>query len=314
MSRRLLLTALTLFAALSLSAQRHRGHSLTITTNDDAPGFDCQSHLMMHAYDLDATVRGEEVRTAAAGQPLTVSGSRNGGIIVRGWNQPNYEIRLCKVAAARNDAEARSTLDQIKLTTQDGGLSASGPDSNDDQVWTTLFLIQAPQNGSVKLSTYNGGVSVKSFNGKADINTHNGGIDLKESGGAINAEALNGGIEIRDCSGDVHVTTHNGGIDLKLGTNWAGAGLVASSHNGGLSIRLPERFDSTLLAETSGNSNIRCRLAGCDSAQRTWDDRVRRIQLGSGSPQVKVSSVNGGISIGLRSGTSKDDDDNDDDD
>jgi hypothetical protein len=53
-----------------------------------------------------------------------------------------------------------------------------------------------------------------------------------------------------------------------------------------------------VLVEASGYSPMSCEAAVCADAQRTWDNRTRRIQFGGEPVLVRLSTVNGPVSVG----------------
>jgi hypothetical protein len=91
--------------------------------------------------------------------------------------------------------------------------------------------------------------------------------------------------------------TENGPITVSLGSNWDGSELVADAVNGPLTLRVPSGFRSSFLVESNGNSPVSCHASICSDARKTWDDEHRRIEYGSGSPVIRLSTENGPISV-----------------
>jgi hypothetical protein len=98
-------------------------------------------------------------------------------------------------------------------------------------------------------------------------------------------------------------------LNIELAEQWTGAGLDASTHNGGLSVKVPQNFKSSLEVASLGHGPVRCKAAACDQGQRTWDDDRKYFRIGSGTPVVRASTVNGGVSISQRGALDRDDDD-----
>jgi hypothetical protein len=82
---------------------------------------------------------------------------------------------------------------------------------------------------------------------------------------------------------------------------WQGARLEASTQNGPVSLRVPDGYQSGVEVRMGRNSPFRCASAACrDTASRTWDDDGRRVVMGGDTPLVKLSTVNGPVTIGDR--------------
>jgi len=92
--------------------------------------------------------------------------------------------------------------------------------------------------------------------------------------------------------------TENGPISVALErTSWNGAGLVAEAVNGPLTLRLPSGFQSSFLVESNEHTPVSCQASICSEVRRTWDDRHRRMEYGSGEPVIRLSTQNGPISV-----------------
>jgi DUF4097 and DUF4098 domain-containing protein YvlB len=317
--RRFLLALLALSLSATLlfahdpekrSRRSHWGHgSFSINTHNDVNSDVCADHIEIYSEEYPSIARAEESKVLA-NQPLRVTASRNGGIHVRTWERKDISVKVCKVAAAENDARAQELVNKLKLVATGSHVEVEGPESSDsrDGQWSALVLIYAPAGAQLDLSAHNGGISLNKVNGNVTARTVNGGISLKESTGKMDIEARNGGISVKDCSGDMRVEVQNGGLSIELAEQWTGAGLDASTHNGGLSVKVPQNFKSSLEVASLGHGPVRCRAAACDQGQRLWDDDRKYFRIGSGTPIVRASTVNGGVSISQRSAADRDDD------
>jgi DUF4097 and DUF4098 domain-containing protein YvlB len=117
---------------------------------------------------------------------------------------------------------------------------------------------------------------------------------LPETAVNVLAVGRNGRARIR---GDVDIDTQNGPISVKLsGNRWDGK-LEAHARNGPLSLSLPEGYASAVTVESSGRSPFQCRAKACGEARKNWDEDSRRIEFGSSAPVVRLSTVNGPVSI-----------------
>ena len=247
--------------------------------------------------DYRETVRADQVMTAPAAEVsvLRAAGIHNGGIKVQGWDRAEYVVHACKTAGAATQAEAQGLLSQITASFSGGTLRAQGPS---DGEWTVFFVVNAPRNATMELEVGNGPVSVRQSSGKVTIEAENGPIALSECSGEVQARAQNGPISVKDSSGSLKLKTQNGPIEVRLaGTSWQGAGLEASAINGPLTVELPQDYNSGVVIETTGRAPFSCRAKGCENARANFDDELRSIQIGGGTPAVHLSTVNGPVSV-----------------
>jgi DUF4097 and DUF4098 domain-containing protein YvlB len=268
----------------------------SVNASEDSASDDCSEHLQSHDRQYQAVARGEESRNLP-NQPLEIRAERNGGIQISTWDKPEFMVKLCKQVAGDSDSEAKRVLAATTLAVNGGTVSVNSPDPEGEYNLSTLLLVRAPRDAQVKMTVKNGGISVRGFTGTAEAKATNGGISLKHSTGKLTVHAANGGISIQDCGGDVTADVQNGGLSITLPEQWQGKGLDAHTANGGLVIRVPKSFNSGLEISGSEHVSIVCKGDVCDNAQRTWDNGQRMFRLGSGSPQIRATTINGGIVI-----------------
>jgi hypothetical protein len=273
-------------------ADRH--HTRNVSANDEKPVTDC-SALHITFDDREAVVQSEERTITKEEAPnLRVVAEKNGGLQVRGWDKENYGVTLCKAAEAGGDAEAM--LAQIRLKVQGGEVSVSGP--ADHERWTAFLLVSAPKGAALDLSVHNGPMSISGVDGKVTAQAVNGPVSLKDSAGEISLTAENGPITVTGSSGKLSVRTQNGPVDVELrGQSWTGEGLEAHATNGPVTIRVPSGYQSGVLVESDGNGPFRCKASVCAEGRKTWDEDQKRIEFGTGPAVVRVSTVNGPVSV-----------------
>jgi len=244
--------------------------------------------------DERPTIEAEQrtVTKAEAGV-LRVKEVENGGVQVQGWDKDVYSVTACKAAVG---GDAAGLLAQIKLAVQGGEVSVSGPHGARDE-WTVFLLIRTPRSADIDVTTHNGPVSFYSVDGKIATRATNGPISMKDCSGEANISAENGPISFSGNSGKLRLHTQNGPITVSLGSSWNGSELVADAVNGPLTLRVPSGFRSSFLVESNGHSPVSCHASICSDARKTWDDEHRRIEYGSGSPVIRLSTENGPISV-----------------
>jgi len=259
----------------------------------DGPAGNC-SDLHIRINDERPTIEAEErTVTKAEASVLRVKEVENGGVQVQGWDKDVYSVTACKAAAG---GDAAGLLAQIKLAVQGGEVSVSGPHGARDE-WTVFLLIRTPRSADIDVTTHNGPASFYSVDGKIATRATNGPISMKDCSGEANISAENGPISFSGTSGKLRLHTQNGPITVSLGSNWDGSELVADAVNGPLTLRVPPGFRSSFLVESNGHSPVSCHASVCSDARKTWDDEHRRIEYGSGSPVIRLSTENGPISV-----------------
>lgn len=279
----------SLLLMLSAAAHdRHHSHGLNINVPDVVRS--CADIDM--EFDNGRTARAEEALTASAGT-LNVRPPQNGHVHVTGGDAGQYKIFVCKAAKGEN------LLGKISAAVSGTELRVSGPEQSDD--WAAFVLVQAPKGSTMNLETRNGGISLDGVNGNFTARAMNGPVSVKDSSGRIDVQTTNGPISFKGSGGDLKLVTQNGPISVDLnGPAWEGRGLDARAQNGPLAVSVPRTYGSGVEISASGHSPFSCSRDVCDEGQRTWDDSSKSVRLGTGTPVVKVSTVNGPVAVSAR--------------
>jgi DUF4097 and DUF4098 domain-containing protein YvlB len=287
-------SALLALGFTSARANRHH-HSVSISDGHRQPATDC-SDLRIRFDDRDAVVRSEErTLTKSEAAVLQIHPHSNGGVQVVGWDKDTYSVTACKAAAGSGD-EAERTLSQITMSVEKGRISTNGP--RDDEEWTVYLLIRAPKSSSIDVDTTNGPLSFYDVDGKLTARAKNGPISLKNFSGDAEITAVNGPISLDGSSGSVRIHTENGPISVALeGKTWNGAGLSADAKNGPVTLMVPSGYESSFVVESTNYAPVSCKASICDNARKTWDDAHRRIEYGSSPAMIRLSTVNGPVSV-----------------
>jgi hypothetical protein len=287
-------SALLALGFTSARASRHH-HSVSIYGGHRQPATDC-SDVRIRFDDRDAVVRSEErTVTKAEAAVLRVHPHSNGGVQVVGWDKETYSVTACKAAAGSGDAAER-ILSEIKLSIENGRVTTSGP--GDEEAWTVELLIRAPKSATIELDTTNGPISLYDVDGKLTARATNGPISLKNFSGDAEITAVNGPITLEGSNGNVRIHTENGPISVALeGKTWNGAGLTANAENGPMTLRVPSGYQSSFVVESTNHAPVSCKASVCDNARKTWDDEHRRIEYGNVPAMIRLSTVNGPVSV-----------------
>ena len=292
----LVLAAMALTTASAFAHGSH-SHNRSVSFDDDdvMSASDCGA-MRVRFNDERAPVITENVPVGNV-RALRVRTDQNGGVRVIGNSGGGYAVTACKAVSMGTDPN------QVRVNVSVDEITASGPDNGD---WIVYFIVQTPRNATLDVHSSNGPISVYQFDGTLTARAHNGPLGIKNSSGTIDASTQNGPISIDGGSGNVKLSATNGPLAVKLdGSAWNGS-LDAATQNGPLALRLPRGFRSGVVVESNGHGPVSCHAEGCYQSMRSrstssndddWDNTPRRIELGTGTANVHLSTVNGPISI-----------------
>ena len=301
-----LLLAVSPAAAAGALSSHSDGMNVEISTDDGRSVRQCS----------DIRVRFDGRDGERAEQPLTGAGPRgpmplklehNSGAWVRGADRRDWSILACKAA------DTAATLAQVSVSFDRGDLQARGPEN---ERWTVFYVIEAPRSaeidaeasngplsfedlsGRIAARGLNGPIAFRSCSGRIEARVTNGPISLNGVSGEVDVRADNGPISIQGGSGNVQANTQNGPISVRLsGDSWRDGRLDARAVNGPVSLRIPDGYRSGTVVQSAGRSPVRCRAASCGKARKTWDDDDRRLEFGEGEAVVRLSTVNGPVTV-----------------
>ncbi|HEU4390280.1 MAG TPA: hypothetical protein VFV34_20930 [Blastocatellia bacterium] len=287
-------TSIFLFGILqATSAQKGKGRNVTMSTGSHKEITDCDQ-LRMRIGDGE-TARSELMQTIprSAVSLLRVRPPMNGGVQIHGSNANEYVVKACLAAGGDDLAQAQELLKDLRLSTENGEVSVEGPNSKE---WVAFLVIQAPNGSNLDLTAANGPIGVSRFSGTVKVLGVNGPVTLDEVSGSAEVEVQNGPLTVRGGGGDFRLNAQNGPLTVALaGYEWSGS-LEGHTQNGPLTLQIPENYVSAVLVDTSKHSPVTCRAGQCAQAVRTWDN-PNRIQFGGSNPVVRLSTVNGPVTI-----------------
>lgn len=291
---KLFVAAALALAACSANAHSRNQRGLSVSIEDsDVTSCD---QLQIRSGTREVARSEERLTLPQTSSTVSIEAAENGGVYVYGWDRQDFGVLNCKAALTDDRMTAERKLQVVKTVFEGGRLSVTGPDESD---WTSYLIIHAPRMSSLALKALNGPISVSDLAGKVEVHSTNGPFAIKNSAGVINADIINGPIAYAGNGGEVKLRAQNGPISVKLlGTNWDGKGLTAESMNGPMSLKLPGNYTSGVLVQTRGYSPFSC--SRCDHARKDFDDENKSVQFGSGEPVVRLSTINGPVSINER--------------
>jgi hypothetical protein len=257
---------------------------------------DC-SDLHM-SFDGGPAIMETEERTVskAEASTLRIDNLQNAGVQFRGWDKDNYSVTLCKFAD-RDRNDAKELLSQIKMSIDGGRVSISGP--GHEHNWAVHLLISTPRGAILDIQSKNGPVSFSEVDGKIYVRATNGPVSMSNCTGEADLTSQNGPISISGKSGKLKLHTENGPISIALQSpDWSNGGLVADAVNGPVSLSVPSELKTSFVLESRGHAPITCYASVCANARKTFDDNDnRRIEYGDGAPVIRLSTVNGPVTV-----------------
>jgi len=289
--RRLLIALALVLLATGAFAGNHNWTSI----DDDADGCNARNWRFNgnRAFVQQETIEGGRLRS------LKVS-TKSSPVKFTGGNGAGYTVTVCKAA------EVAADLDDIRVTLDGGELRATGPANND---WSVSYHVRTPNGAEIDVDAHNGPVAFRDVQGHVTARLANGPLALDDVSGDFDVSTTNGPISIHGGSGTLKVRATNGPLSVDLdGARFDGT-LDATTQNGPLSVEVPDDYGSGVVVEALGRGPISCRAEGCAAwraAARAYDDdddddsydrRPRKIELGRGATAVRISTVNGPVTI-----------------
>ena len=290
--RALLIIVCAAALPLMTNAQSRRDRSMNINVDGGRPVTDCND--IQVTYNRRPAITDESQVSLLASQVSSLRAqTSNSGMYVTGWDRNEFSVKTCKAVPA-DDPNTSATLQQITTNTTNGTVSVNGPS---DRTWVANLIIMVPRLSMMQLQTTNGPLQLRDLAGNIQLRASNGPISLDNVGGIVEATTANGPISVKRATGDHRLTATNGPIHVGLsGNSWDGPGLEASTHNGPLSVSIPDSYGSAVRIQTSGHSPISCKARACQSATISPSSPTT-IAIGTGAPLVRLSTVNGPLSI-----------------
>ena len=264
----------------------------------DLEASDCSTINQMFG-DFEVARATQHTTIPVSAGTLELRPNFNGGVRIGRGNGGEYGITACIAAGASTRAAAQAAVDAIRLDVQ-GARVRVRDEGRDGAVrsWSVQLIVTAPEGASIVAETTNGPIGVHDFTGTLDLRASNGPISVEGVGGDVKATASNGPISIDGSRGEFDVETANGPISVTLdGQRWDGH-LTARASNGPLTLSLPANFQSGLEVRSSSHAPWSCRASACSArGGRDWDDSSRILHIGGDPVVVKLSTVNGPVTV-----------------
>ena len=237
----------------------------------------------------------QQVSVPMSGARLDVDPGGNGGVRIERGAGSGYRITACIAAGDETAADAQRAAESVRIQVDGSRVRVgSGSELRHSSVH---LIVEAPAGAQIDAKTLNGPISIHEVDGSFTARATNGPIALTNVSGAVRAVAANGPISIAGSGGNVDVETQNGPISVNLqGSQWAGE-LNGRAQNGPLTVRVAEDFTSGVEISSSRRSPWNCRIAACRTEAPNDDQGARTFTMGTGAVVVKLSTVNGPVTL-----------------
>jgi DUF4097 and DUF4098 domain-containing protein YvlB len=218
------------------------------------------------------------------------------------------------VNAVKSSQYGQAELDKVTIEVQNGTESAiitwvSPPGAMVTVSYEILVPLTVPV---IRVDTMNGNIDATGVTGDGTIGSTNGYLHLSDWSGTLSAGTTNGNIEVHNIGNITSLHTTNGPISGTLGY-LSGTPAVISTSNGAVNLELTRDLTSPLSISTSNSpvtvavpkiisanvdlstTNGEIHLEGVTLSGVSGTSRHLTGFLGSGGPELSVSTTNGNI-------------------
>lgn len=232
---------------------------------------------------LDETERFEQTYPLNANGKVSVS-NVNGSITVEAWDRNEVRLEVTKIADSKEtlqDIEIKidSRPEEFDVETDYGNWNRNGNKNwNNSRKLEVEFRLSVPR-GSVldEIETVNGSVTVSNFTNYTEIS------------------AVNGSVRATNLRGTAKLSTVNGTTYADFERLQSGDKIDLSTVNGEVNLTLPSDINATVKADTV-NGSIKNDF-GLPVRKGKYVGKDLYGKIGSGETNIKLNSVNGGLSI-----------------
>lgn len=231
----------------------------------------------------DETEKFEQTYPIAANGRVGVS-NVNGSIVVEAWDRNEVKLEATKIADSKESLAAV----EIKVDSQADAFRVEADYSNwkhdRDKGWKNhrkievQFRLWVPRTAVLdEVETVNGSVTVSNFVNRTKISAVNGNVSATNLRGAANLSTVNG-----------EVTADFDRLEM-------GSRISLSTVNGRVNLVIPSDANATIKADSLNGSITNDFGLTVRKGKYVGRDLFGRV--GSGDVQIKLDSVNGGLSI-----------------
>lgn len=236
----------------------------------------------VYAAAQDETVRFEQTYPISSNGTITI-GNINGSTTVESWDRNEVKLSYIITADSREslelvDIKIDSRADLLRVKTEYKKTDHEPGSWKQGRRMNVEYKVMAPRGAVLRgIDTVNGEVRISNFTNQ------------------ISAAAVNGKVIAANLRGNAKLSTVNGEVSAEFDQLDPASSISLETVNGRVSLTLPSDINATLTAD-SVNGTITNEF-GLSVRKGKFVGRDMRGRLGSGDARVKLSSVNGPLSI-----------------
>ncbi len=231
-------------------------------------------------FKSDETERIEQTYPLNANGRVSVS-NVNGSINIEAWDRPEVKLEVVKVA----DSRERLSEFSVKINSQPDFL-------NIETEYEKQINRQYGRNYKTEVQYR---LTVPRTAVLDEIETVNGEISVSNMVNITKASAVNGKVVAVNLQGTAKLSTVNGTVEADFDQLQTASKISLDTVNGTVNLTIPSDADATIKADTVNGSINNDFGLPIRKGKYVGSDLYGRI--GSGDVQIKMNSVNGGLSV-----------------
>lgn len=235
---------------------------------------------------LDETERFEQTYPLSARGRVNVS-NVNGSITVEAWDRPEVRLEAVKTADTREnladvDIKIDARADSFSVEADyDNTHRRNGGEWKNYRKLEVEFRLTVPRTAVLdEIETVNGSVTVSNFVNYTRVS------------------AVNGQVRAANLRGTAKLSTVNGTVDASFDRLETGSQVTLETVNGRVNLQIPSDASATVKADTLNGSITND--FGLPVRKGEYVGRDLHGRIGGGDVQIRLNSVNGGLSIARR--------------
>ncbi len=254
-------------------------NSLPVQTNYDSVSANAKSVVK-----LEESERFEQTYPLNANGKVSVS-NVNGSIKIETWDNPQVKLEAVKFAENKDrlsDVQIKidATQDSISVETDYDNMNRGDRNRNNGNLRVEFHLIVP------RMAVLN------------EIETVNGSVTIINAANSTKASTVNGEVIATNLRGAASLSTVNGTIQADFDQLQTGSKISLNTVNGQANLLIPSDANAVIKADTL-NGNISNDF-GLPVRKGQYVGRNLYGKIGSGDVQIRLNSVNGGLSIKRR--------------
>lgn len=245
------------------------------------------------AHDL---LRADHLAISRAELPVFSMRLGQSSVEISGEPVNNYSVQMCAEAGAATESDARSLLDEVKLTRADSVISLSTPKFTQEQRFNAFVRVQAPPEAPITINGDYAAMRVIGTNAPVHLYTTHARITLLDTTGDVDAKAAEFGVI--DFSGNRGNVRLDSAWEINL--NFTGQkfdGCVDARAVQAVRVLLPPGFTSGFEAIVQHKADLACRADICARVSSHKRDGKFVFSFGSGDPALHFISQSGPVVI-----------------